>query len=103
MNSKLEEAEEQINDLGDRVMENNQAEKKREKRIVQNKNPSNITFILQESQKKKRRKKREEILFEKIKSEKSSGRKQISRSPNKINKSRFTPRYVVIKMAKYSD
>ena len=37
MNSRLEEAEEQINDLEDRVLESNQAEE-REKRIMQTKN-----------------------------------------------------------------
>ena len=31
MNSKLEEAEEQINDLEDKVMENNEAEEDKEK------------------------------------------------------------------------
>lgn len=36
--SRLEEAGEQIKDLGDRVIESNQAEQKREKRIMQNKN-----------------------------------------------------------------
>ena len=34
MNNRLEEAEEQISDLVDRVMESNQAEQKREKRIM---------------------------------------------------------------------
>lgn len=34
MNSRMEEAEEQISDTEDRVMENNQAEQKREKRIM---------------------------------------------------------------------
>lgn len=38
MNSKLEEAEEWINDLEYRVMESNQAEQKREKRIMHSKN-----------------------------------------------------------------
>ena len=52
MNSRLEEAEEQINDPEDRVMESNQAVHEREKN-TQNKNreetaipPSVITFIL---------------------------------------------------------
>ena len=36
--SRLEEAEELISDLEDRVMESNQAEQKREKRTGQNKN-----------------------------------------------------------------
>ena len=53
MKSRMEEAQEQINDLEDRVMESNQDDK-RKKRIMQNKNrygnsvtPSNIiTFIL---------------------------------------------------------
>ncbi|KAF0879674.1 LORF1 protein, partial [Crocuta crocuta] len=35
MNSRLEEAEEQISDLGDKIMENNEAEQKRERRIMQ--------------------------------------------------------------------
>ena len=38
MNSRLKEAEERINDLEDRVMEKNQDEQKREKRIMQNEN-----------------------------------------------------------------
>ena len=38
MNSRLEEAEEQINDLEDRVTESNQAEQKSENGIMQNKN-----------------------------------------------------------------
>ena len=37
MNSRLEEAEGQINDLEGRAMESNQVEQKREKRIMQNK------------------------------------------------------------------
>ena len=37
-NKRLEEAEEQINDLEDRVMESNQAEQVREKTTMQNKN-----------------------------------------------------------------
>ena len=54
MNSRLEEAEEQINDVRDRVMENNQAEQKREKEFWNTRidfgnsvTPSNtITFVL---------------------------------------------------------
>ena len=38
MNSRLEEAEEWINDLEDKVMESNEAEWKRERRIMQNEN-----------------------------------------------------------------
>ena len=34
INSKLEEAEEQISDLEDRIMENNEAEQKRERRVM---------------------------------------------------------------------
>ena len=53
MNSRVEEAEEQISDLEDKVMESYQAEQKRIKRIMQNGidlgnpvTPSNIvTFI----------------------------------------------------------
>jgi len=36
MNSRLEEAEERINELEDKVMESNKAEEGRERRIVQN-------------------------------------------------------------------
>ena len=36
--SRLEEAEEWINDLEDKVMESNEAEQKRERRIMQNEN-----------------------------------------------------------------
>ena len=36
MNRRPDEAEEQINDLDDRIMLNNQAERKREKRIMEN-------------------------------------------------------------------
>jgi len=52
MNSRIEEAEEQISDLEDRVMENNQAEQKKElcKTRIDLGNsviPSNvITFVL---------------------------------------------------------
>ena len=38
MNSRLEEAEVQINDPEDKVMENNEVEQKRERRIMQHKN-----------------------------------------------------------------
>ena len=38
INSRWEEAEEQIDDLEDRVMESNQAEQKKEKGIMQNEN-----------------------------------------------------------------
>ena len=38
MNSRLEEREEQISDLGDRVMERNQDEQEREKRMMENEN-----------------------------------------------------------------
>ena len=55
MNSRMEKTEEWINDLEDRVTESNQAEQKREKRIMQNENrpkelndsirPNNIHII----------------------------------------------------------
>ena len=38
MNSRLDNAEEQIDDLEDRIMESNQAEQKRKKRIKQTEN-----------------------------------------------------------------
>ena len=38
MNSRLEEAQEQISDPEDRVMESNQAEQKRQQKIMQNEN-----------------------------------------------------------------
>lgn len=38
MNSRMEEAEEQINDLENTVLESNQVEQKKKKRIMQNKN-----------------------------------------------------------------
>ena len=47
MNSRLEEAKEWINDLEDRVMENNQAEQKREKRIIQNEKTDGIQWLHQ--------------------------------------------------------
>lgn len=38
MNSKLEEAEEQISGLEDKIMENNEAKQKKERKITQHKN-----------------------------------------------------------------
>ena len=61
MNNRLEEAKEQINDLEERVLENKEAEQKRDKRIMEQKKrlresvtPSYvIAFILHGSQKMK--------------------------------------------------
>ena len=38
MNTRLEEAEEQIIDIDDRIMENNEAEQRRERRIMEHEN-----------------------------------------------------------------
>ena len=74
MNSRLEESEEWIHDLENRVMESNQAEQKREKWIMQNKNRlrelsdsircNNIHII--EVPEKEEREMRAENLFEEI-------------------------------------
>ena len=73
MNSRLEEAEERINDLRDRVMESNQSEQKREKKLCNMRTdlgnsvtPSNIiTFVLQESREKKKEKRGQKFYFKK--------------------------------------
>ena len=92
---------------------------KREKRIIQDKDRLRelsdsfkchsipIIGVLEEEQKEKGA----ENLFEQIiaenipKPEKETGIQiqEAQRSPNKINKSRTTPRHIVIKFAKYSD
>lgn len=72
--------------------------------------PSNvITLILQESQKKEREGGAENLLeevivenFPDLGTETDIQIQQAQRIPNKINKSRPTPRHITIKMAKYS-
>ena len=55
MNSRQEEAEEQINDLGDKIMISNEAEQKKERRIMPQENrlrefsdsiKHSLTFVL---------------------------------------------------------
>ena len=76
INSRLEDAEEQISDLEDRVMESNQAEQQKGKGIKKENQLRNLatsssvlTLILQGCQKE--REKRAENLFEKITAETS--------------------------------
>ena len=99
---------EQINDLEDRVTESNQAEQKREKRIMQNENRpkelndsirSNNIHIIGVPEEEEREKGAENLFQEIIEDFPNVGKEtdihiqEAQRTPIKINKSRPTPRY----------
>ena len=105
-------------DLEDKVMESNQAERKRAKRIMQNENIlkelsdsikcNNVCIIgVPEEEREKRAKKFfEEIVTENFPSLGKETEIQIQEARgtlSKINKGRSIPRCIVIKIAKHSD
>ena len=84
MNSRLEEAEEWISDLEDKVVETNEVEKKRERgkeNLFQEIIAENVCNLGKET----------DIQIQ-----------EAQRTPIKINKSRPTPRYIVINFAECS-
>lgn len=119
MNSRLGEAEEQISDLEKRLMESNHAEhnQKRKKNYGEKNSlrnsmtPIKCNKHLHYQSLRRRRENRAENLSEELIAENVSnlGKEMDIRiweaqgTPIKIKKSRSTPRYIVIKLAKYSD
>ena len=117
MNTRKEDAGEGVSDIEDRIMENNEAEQKKERRIMKHKNrlrelgnfiKCNNIYIIEvpEEGEKGRERLLEEIIAENFHNswkETDMKIKEAQRTPIKINKITSTLRYIAITFAKYSD
>ena len=115
-NSRLTEAEESISEVKDRMVEINEVERKKEKRIKRNKDHfkdpwdnvkcPNIQIIEvpeEEDKKKGHEKIPEEIIvenFPKMGKEIVTQVQETQRVPNRINPRQNTPRHILIKLTK---
>ena len=116
---RMSETEDQISDTEDKIMENNETEKKRETKVMDHKGRlrelrnvlkcSNIHIIRVPEDVE--REKGEEHLFEQITAESfpNLGKdtdikiQEAQRTPIKFNKSRPSPRYIIVNFTKYTD
>ena len=112
-NSRITEAEDRISEVEDRMVEINEAERKKEKRIKRNEDnlrdlwdnvkcPNiRIIGVPEEDKKKDHEKILEEIIvenFPKLGKEIITQVQETQRVPNRINPSKNTSRYILIKL-----
>ena len=119
MKTRMDKAEEPVSNIEDKSMENNESEKKRERKLMDHKGRlrelselikcDNIHII--RFQKDEERNKGSEGLFKQIIVEnfanlrKARGIKiqEAQRTPIKFNRSRPSPRHIIVKFTKYTD
>ena len=114
-NSRIKEAEDRISKVEDRMVEINETERKKEKRIKRNednfrdlwdnvKHPNiRVIGVPEEDKKKDHEKILEEIIvenFPKMGKEKIIQLQETQRVPNRINPRQNTPRHILIKLMK---